>query len=597
MRSGCHSLQYSLFAIATLSGPALAAPAQGLLAEAPPPGSFVSIWRVLLMLICLLPWLAFCTWVDKDTKALRRMRQDMWNAIIVGAGAVGFALWLLLPWNSTGLFAAGFGLWFFITVGACAMYVVLRNSKVDLAARVFTLRHIQSVLGGMGKKKEDRGLAFERVRLTDAKGVKVPPPTDPDQADAYEAAQNLLFDVLWRRATDADLYVAANAVKLQYKIDGVLTPRNDLLTPETAPAAISFLKTIAGLDAHEHRKPQEGSVKAGISGTDAPLTEIEVQTSGTTERERLAMRITGEQNRLRLADLGLSEKQLNIVENVVHRASGLVIISGPRASGVTTTLYASLRSHDAFMQNLLTLEYQQLMDLENITQDIFDAGKHEAGFARQLQTVLRREPDVVMVSDCPDRETAHLVAKAAADGKKVYMGIQARDAFEALKKIVSLAGDTDLVAQTLTAITNQRLVRKLCIACRQAYRPDTALLKKANLPADKIEHLYRPPPEGLVDAKGNPVICTNCQGSGYFGRMAVFEILLIDDTMREMIRAGQPVNAICTQARKGGMYYLQEVGLQKVQAGITSMNEVLRVMRDEEPPAPSGQPRTKAGVT
>src|SRR5205823_14911764 len=101
-----------------------------------------------------------------------------------------------------------------------------------------------------------------------------------------------------------------------------------------------------------------------------------------------------------------------------------------------------------------------------------------------------------------------------------------RSAFEALKKIVSLAGDTDLVAQTLTAISNQRLVRKLCIACRQAYRPDATLLKKANLPADKIEHLYRPPPEGLVDAKGNPVVCTNCQGSGYFGRTGVFEVLI-----------------------------------------------------------------------
>ena len=126
-------------------------------------------------------------------------------------------------------------------------------------------------------------------------------------------------------------------------------------------------------------------------------------------------------------------------------------------------------------------------------------------------------------------------------------------------------------------------MRKLCIACRQAYKPDAQLLKKANLPVDKIEHFFRPPPEGLTDAKGNPIVCTNCQGSGYFGRVGVFEVLVVDDTMREMIRAGQPVSAIRAQARKGGMYYLQETGLQKVQEGITSMNEALRVMREDEP--------------
>src|SRR5690606_33119152 len=126
---------------------------------------------------------------------------------------------------------------------------------------------------------------------------------------------------------------------------------------------------------------------------------------------------------------------------------------------VTTTLYAALRNHDAFMQNLLTLEHAPLMELENITQHIYDSTKHEASFARQLQTVLRREPDVVMVSDVPDRETAHLIAEAAHEGKKLYVGIQARDSFEALKKMLSLAGDTDTVAEALMAVTAQRLVR------------------------------------------------------------------------------------------------------------------------------------------
>ena len=262
---------------------------------------------------------------------------------------------------------------------------------------------------------------------------------------------------------------------------------------------------------------------------------------------------------------------------------GLFVVCGPRASGVTTTLYALLRMHDAFMTNLLTLEREPLRDLENITQHIYDATKHDGSYSRQLQTVLRREPDVVMVSDCLDRETAHLAAKAAAEGKRIYMGILARDSFESLKKLISLAGDTDTVADVLRVIACQRLVRKLCVACRLAYKPDVGLLRKANLPVDKIEHFYRPPkPEEMVDDKGNLRVCPNCQNSGYYGRTGLFEMLEIDSVMRELIANGQPLTAIRAQARKNGMLYLQEVGLQKVIEGVTGMNEMLRVLRDEE---------------
>ncbi len=554
------------------------------LAELPEPGGYVSPIRVILILIMILPWLAFCQWVDKDAHSLRRMNRELWDGVVLGGGVLGLALWLLPPWATPGQFAAGFGLWFLITVGTCGIYVIVRNGMVDHSSRVFTPHHIKTYLSSLGKKKGSVMDAVERVRLSAHSGAKVPPPTDPNKTDAYEAAQTLLFDALWRRATDVELMISSNGPRLAYKIDGVPTARHDLLTSEQAQSALVFIKEIAGLDIEERRRPQDGSISGAITGGDGGATEVEVRSSGTTQHERLTLRIVGEQHRLRIADLGLPQKQQEQFDAIAAKPSGLVIVSGPRASGVTTTLYAALRQHDAFMQNLLTLEHSPLMELENITQHIFDAGKHEASYARQLQTVLRREPDVVMISDCPDRETAHLAARAAVDGKKIYMGIQAKDSFEALKKLVSLAGDTDAVAAALLAITSQRLVRKLCIACRQAYKPDALLLKKANLPVDKIEHFYRPPPEGFVDAKGRPVICPNCQASGYYGRTGVFEILEVDESIRDFIRHGQPVSAIRSQARKTGMLYLQESALEKVKEGVTSMNEVLRVMRDEEPP-------------
>jgi len=562
------------------------------LAAVPEPGGYMSPLRIGLVLLCMLPWLAFCQWVEKDTQYVRRMGRDTWNGIILGGGIVGLVVWIMLPWNSVGLFAAGFGLWFLATVGTCAAYVVLRNGHVDANARVFTARHIKSWLGGLGKKAEAKATAFERVRMTRHNGEKVPVPTDPTQTDAFEATQNLLFDALWRRATEVEMLISANDVRLAYRIDGVGTPRADLLTRDAAVQAINLIKTVAGLDVEERRRPQQGSLTSVITGTNAQPTEIEVRTSGTTQYEKLSLRIVGEENRLRIGDLGMDDKQLAALEEIIRKPSGLVVISGPHGSGVTSTLYAALRNHDAFMQNLLTIERETLMELENITQHIYDSTKHEASYARQLQTVLRREPDVVMISDCPDRETAHLAAKAACDGKKIYMGIQARDSFDALKKLVSLAGDLDTVAKALVVLTSQRLVRKLCIACRQPYKPDPNLLKKANLPADKIDHFFRPPPGGLVDAKGNPILCTNCQGSGYFGRTGVFELLEIDDGLRDLIAKGQPVSAIRAMARKNGMLYLQEVGLQKVMNGVTSMTELLRVMRDEEAgPNSQGPPR------
>ena len=566
--------------------------ADGMVAALPEPTGYLSWLRIALILVVAMPWLAFCQWVDADCVFLRKkMNRELWNGVVLGGGLVGLALWLLMPLKSTGLFAAGFGLWFAVTVGTCAVYVVIRNGTVDYGARVFTVRHIKSTLANLGKKKEVKLDAVERVRLNDHEGRKIPPPEDPNQMDAYAAAQALLFDSFWRRATEVNLLVAPRGKRLVYMIDGVNTPRNDLFDLQAAEKALQYIKTTAGLDVSERRRPQEGQISGALSGTERGLTEVEVLTSGTTQGELLKLKIVSQETRLRLTDLGMGEEQLSQLERIGRKAGGetaspkaggLVLVGGPRASGITTTLYAFLRSHDAFIDNLLTIEREPLMELENVTQHIYDSTKHEVSYARQLQTVLRREPDVVLVSDCEDRDTAYHAARAALDGKRIYLGIQAKDSFDALKKLLSLASDTDVVAKTLLAVTSQRLVRKLCVACRQAYRPDRQLLKKANLPIDKIEHFYRPPPEDAVDEKGHPIMCQNCQASGYFGRTGVFEILEINDPIRKLIAKGQPVSSIEKEARKAGMLYLQQVGLQKVMDGTTSMNEVLRALRDEE---------------
>lgn len=568
---------------ASLAVPA-SAWAAGPLAAVPDPGGYVSLWRVLIIFVAVIPYFMFCQWLETDLGKMRKLNHDMWNGIVLGGGVAGLILWMFMPWQSTGLFAAGFGLWYVVVVGVCGTYVFVRNSMVDPANRVFTPRHIKAAMKGLGAKKEEgTSLAIEQVKLTGADGKKVRIPDDPNQTAAYEAAQNLLFDALWRRSTEVEMLLAGEQVRLAYRVDGVVTPRHDLMTREEAERAVSYLKRIAGLNVEEKRKPQKGSITGQIPGSPSGETKIEVITSGTTQQERIAFKMVGEEGRLRISDLGLTAQQREVLDGLIKRDGGIILVTGPRASGVTTTLYATLRCHDAFMQNLLALEQSPMMDLENITQYVYDSTKHEGSYARQLQTVLRREPDVVMVSDCMDRETAHLAVTAARGGKRIYMGVQAKDSFDALKRVLSLAGDTDAVADALLGITSQRLLRKLCVACRIAYKPDPQVLKKANLPIDKIEHFYRTPrPEECVDDKGRPRVCPNCQGSGYFGRTGIFEVLAVNDALREQVRSGQPVNAIRAAARKSGMLYLQEIGVQKVIEGETSMAEMLRVIRDEE---------------
>ena len=184
-----------------------------------------------------------------------------------------------------------------------------------------------------------------------------------------------------------------------------------------------------------------------------------------------------------------------------------------------------------------------------------------------------------MVGECEDRETAMVASRAAAGERKIYMTINAKDCFEAVTKYLTFLNDKRLAATALLGAVNQRLIRVLCEECREAFEPDAATLKKLNLPADKIENFYRPPAETKKDRRGRDISCQRCQGTGYVGRTAIFELLVVDAPIRRLIVEGAPMNRIKAQCRKGRMYYLQEEGLLKVIDGTTSMAEILRCLR------------------
>jgi len=216
------------------------------------------------------------------------------------------------------------------------------------------------------------------------------------------------------------------------------------------------------------------------------------------------------------------------------------------------------------------------VDLANITQNEYslsDTGT--TTYARRLQSLLRRGPDIVGVSDCEDEQSAKLCCSAIKDGKIIYAVMQANSVAETVEKMLQFVRDKTLLAETLEAVINQRLARKLCYDCRQAYKPNQALFQKFNIPSDQVDMFYRPG-EIEYDKHGKPIVCQKCQGTGFYGRTGLFETIRITDDLRQVIRTANTTQEIASAFRKAGMLYMQEQSIKKVTQGITSINEVIR---------------------
>jgi type II secretory ATPase GspE/PulE/Tfp pilus assembly ATPase PilB-like protein len=555
-----------------------------ILAALPSAGGYFDPIKIGLYFGCILLWAHTCAWVQKDTKKVR-VPSGMWVGLNAGSGLLSLLLFMFLPSFWISLVA------YLLLFGSCALvYVFFRNKRVAPAETVLTLAHIQRLgKGKAGGASDEAQHGKDRTKIKDSNNKSPAWPTDPDQHAGYQVMQDLLFDVIWARASDVRMdLLQGQPLKIVYKVDGIDRSREPI---DAQPAAIVFyyLKKIAGMSPEEGRKPQNGRFKASIGAGKAEKTvEFDVRASGSTAGQRILMKLVFDENKLRLPDVGFIKPQMPIIEAVLAEPKGLVLCTGPRASGVTTTLYAFVRGHDAFIQNIHTLEVTKLMDIENVTQHVFDSSDATASFGKRLRSILRTEPDVFLSGDLPDAESAAVAAAAAKQGKKIYAGMQAKDTFDALRTYLQLVNDTPLAAAGLHAIINQRLLRLVCGNCRRGYKPDPALLKKANLPLDENRPFYRPPNPNEVetDKHGTPILCPVCQGAGYLGRTGVFEVFVISDALRSLIAKGEAIATIKTEARKKGMLYLQEVALHKVYDGVTSINEVLRVTQ-EKPAAPA----------
>ena len=527
--------------------------------------NYISIVKVIIFMVLFFLWLPVLSWVFEDAKAIGT-NEVLWTGIVLGTWAAAAVIWLVVP-----LFVMGV-LFYLIAAGASSLgYVMHRNARVAAFDRVLTVDHIKGLLVGKEKELDTlKGFVFITANNNE---VPMPQPKTPDFF-GYKSAYNLLTDAMWRRAQRVMFSPATDNYSVTYYIDGAAL-KQPTIGKDQMEYLIHFLKDLADLNVEEKRKPQKG--KFTISQQGKKLIDWEVATAGSTAGEQIRLKQLTQKDITSLSDIGLTQEQYEQLNKISELKQGLFIIAGPKKSGATNTFYSLLRNHDAFINGICTLEKRPSADLLNITQNVYslsDTGT--TTYAKKLQHVIRMGPDIVGVANCEDSETAQVTAKAALDGKIIYVELKADNVVKTLGKWMKLVGDRNLALDGLIGISCQRLLRKLCEKCKEAYEPKKEVIRKFNIPAEKGKVLYR---AGKVQYSkhGKPRTCENCQGTGFVGRTGVFEIIMIDDELRKSIKESKSLSEIDAQFKRAKMAYLQERALKKVIDGKTAMNEVVQI--------------------
>jgi type II secretory ATPase GspE/PulE/Tfp pilus assembly ATPase PilB-like protein len=538
-------------------------------------GNFLNIWKALPILLLFLAWTATTHWVNDDCHSLR-INAVLWNSAIIFSGLVG----LLAPFLID-MWAVGFVVFALLFLTPTLIYVYgVRNPMVPDNAKVLTPEHLYFLLacalakvginlpvGAEGGTVEGPPIRFigktTTGRVEDTDRVR-----NAEGSRGYMGARELVYDAIVRRSTDIHLEPAPTEMLVRYRIDGILH-NSDPFDRPTGDAIINVFKVLAAMDITEKRKPQDGSFGAV---TDKRSIDFRVATSGSATGEKMVIRILDAAGALmRLEKLGLSKKLIKQVHDLAVQPYGMLLCSGPTGAGKSTTLYACLQEIDRFTRNVITIEDPVEYHLDSITQIEINT-KSGQTFAASLRSILRQDPDVILVGEIRDKETADTACQAAQTGHMVFSTVHANDSITTIFRLLDLGADPGNLGASLSGVLAQRLVRALCSTCKEAYRPNPETLKKANLDNKGIEVLHRPP-------KQPQVVCPDCNGIGYFGRTGVFELLTVTDRMRDMIRDKASLREFKHEARKAGIEYLQEYGLKLAAQGKTSIQEVMRVVK------------------
>ncbi|MBV8465094.1 MAG: type II secretion system ATPase GspE [Burkholderiales bacterium] len=383
-----------------------------------------------------------------------------------------------------------------------------------------------------------------------------------DDAPIIRLINALLTESLREGASDIHIEPFETRSVVRFRIDGRL---RDVIEPKRAlhAAIVSRIKVMANLDISEKRLPQDGRITLRIAGR--PV-DVRVSTLPTGHGERAVLRLLDKSaGRLDLTALGMGGDTLKVMDKLIAEPHGIILVTGPTGSGKTTTLYAALASMDASTTNIMTVEDPIEYDLDGVGQTQVNA-RIEMTFARALRAILRQDPDVIMIGEIRDLETAQIAVQASLTGHLVLATVHTNDAPATVTRLVDMGVEPFLLASSVIGVLAQRLYRRLCPKCKQAYTPDAAEMEALGL--DKPQPIYR------------AVGCDACNHNGYRGRAGVYELLVVDDEVRRLIHDGASEAAIRDYASTQGMHSLRSDGIAQVLAGNTTLDEIVRVTRE-----------------
>ena len=386
---------------------------------------------------------------------------------------------------------------------------------------------------------------------------------DTSDAPIIKLVNHIISQSIKARASDIHFEPYQTSFTVRYRVDGILY---DLLTPPRwiQPALISRVKVMAKMNIAEKRLPQDGRFEVKIGDQDI---DVRVSTIPTAFGERLVLRLLNKSGSLlELPDLGLTPGRLKLLKRLVSTPNGIILNTGPTGSGKTTTLYAILSSINEPNINIITIEDPIEYQIKGISQ-IQVNPKIDLTFARGLRSIVRQDPDVILVGEIRDKETAGIAVQSALTGHLVFSTLHTNDSASAITRLVDMGVEPFLISSSILAVVAQRLVRVLCKDCKKAYVPNPIYLKSIGFSPDRFKE------RAVYKAVG----CENCFNTGYRGRLGIFEIMVLTERLKSLVLKTFDSNRIKNEAVQQKMRTLRQDGMQKVLNGLTTVEEVLRV--------------------
>ncbi|NRA76521.1 MAG: type II secretion system ATPase GspE [Planctomycetes bacterium] len=385
-----------------------------------------------------------------------------------------------------------------------------------------------------------------------------------NKAPIIKLMNTIMFEALKVRSSDIHLQPFSDRLQVRYRIDGILYD-SKVIPKKIQEALVSRVKVMGKMDIAERRLPQDGRTSLKIGDGDV---DVRISSVPTSHGERIVMRLLDKSARLyELTEIGLDERNHELISGLITSSHGILLVTGPTGSGKTTTLYAALAQMDSTETNIITIEDPIEYNLDSISQ-IQVSNKKGLTFASGLRSLMRQDPDVMMVGEIRDMETAGIAVQASNTGHLVFSTLHTNDSAGAVTRMIDLGVEPYLVSSSLIGVVAQRLVRVICSRCKESYDPDEQELKSLGLTRDQLL-------DGMLH-RGRG--CDECLGRGYYDRTAIYEILTINETIRDQIIGRTSASVIKqTAVETGHLKTLRMDGARKVAAGITTTEEVFRV--------------------